>query len=159
LLLRLKLVLSSRPTEAARGRMRTARGLPLRADDLGALHGSLEFQLPAVFSKRRPDVATAIQVQMAGRIALGNVGSCASLFFLLERIFCIDGAALMSLIQASGLVPTWLRGGAALEMSIAGGKQGSDCIAAIFVRVCFAFFRGLIVKNILLDLLVFSPTS
>jgi hypothetical protein len=72
---------------------------------------------------------------------LGNKGSCAS-FFLLEGIFYIDGAALMSLVQASGLVPAWFRGGATLEVSNTSGKQGSDCFYAIFVRVCFAFSRG-----------------
>jgi hypothetical protein len=117
----------------------------------------LEFQLHAAFSKRRPDVAAAIQDQMGGRAVLDTEGSYAS-FFLLERIFCINGAALISLVQASGLVPAWFRGGAALVVS--SGKQGSDCFSAIFVRVCFAFSRGLIVISfILLDLLVFSPTT
>jgi hypothetical protein len=101
----------------------------------------LEFQLPAAFSKRLLDVAAGIQGHMGGRAMLGNEGSCAS-FFLLERIFCMDGAALMSLIQASGLVPAWFRGGAALKVSNTGSKQGSDCFYAIFVRVCFAFSRG-----------------
>jgi hypothetical protein len=34
---------------------------------------------------------------VGGRAVLGNDGSCASFFFLLGRIFCIDKAALMSL--------------------------------------------------------------
>jgi hypothetical protein len=67
------------------------------------------------------------------------------MFVLLERIFCIDGVALTSLVQASGLVPAWLRGGAALEVLVAGGKQGSDCFSAIFFRVCSAIVRGLFV--------------
>jgi hypothetical protein len=99
----------------------------------------LEFQLHAAFSKRRPDVAAAIQGQMGGRTVLGNEGSYAS-FFLLERIFCIDGAALISLVQASGIVPAWFRGGAALVVSNASGKQGSDCFSAIFVRGVLCFF-------------------
>jgi hypothetical protein len=76
-----------------------------------------------------------------GGHAVLDTDGCAS-FFLLERIFCMDGAALMSLIQASGLVPAWFRGGAALKVSNTGSKQGSDCFYAIFVRVCFAFSRG-----------------
>jgi hypothetical protein len=83
----------------------------------------LEFQLPAVFSKRRLDVAAAISGQMGGHAALGNGGSCPSFFFLLGRIFCTTGAALKSLVQASGSVPAWLRGGAALEVSISSSKQ------------------------------------
>jgi hypothetical protein len=68
---------------------------------------------------------------MGGHAALGNGGSCPSFFFLLGRIFCITGAALKSLVQASGPVPAWLRGGPALEVSIAGGKQGSDSLQSL----------------------------
>jgi hypothetical protein len=111
----------------------------------------LEFQLPLAFSKRRPDVAAAIQGQMGGRAELGNDGNCTGFFFLLGRIFCIDIASLTTLIQASGFVPAWFRGGTALEVSIAGGKQGLDCVSTIFVRMCsvksgpgcnFYFFLG-----------------
>jgi hypothetical protein len=106
--------------------------------------GLPEFQLPSTFSKRRPNVADAILGQMTGHAELGNAGSCASMFVLLERIFCIDGVALMSLVQASGLVPAWLRGGTALEVLFAGGKQGSD-FSAIFFRVYSVIVRGLFV--------------
>jgi hypothetical protein len=121
------------------------------------LRGLPEFQLPSVFSKCRPDVADAIFGHMTGRAKLGNEGSCASMFVLLERIFCIDGVALTSLVQASGLVPAWLRGGAALEVLFAGGKQGSDCFSAIFFRVCSAIVRGLFV--IFSFLPVISPAA
>jgi hypothetical protein len=87
---------------------------------------------------------------------LDNEGSCASFFFLLGRIYCIDKAALKYLVQASGFVATWLRGVAALEVSIAGGKQGLDCVSAIFVRVCSVRVRGGLIVTCftLLDLFV-----
>jgi hypothetical protein len=120
----------------------------------------MEYQLPSAFSKRRPHDAAAIQGQMGGRTELGNGGSCTGFFFLLGRIFCIDLAALMSLVQASGFVPAWFRGGAALEVSFASGKQGLDCVSAIFVRVCSVKVKGLIIISISFwDLLVSSPTA
>jgi hypothetical protein len=79
---------------------------------------------------------------MGGRAELGNDGSCASLFVLFERIFCIDGVALMSLVQACGVVPAWLGGGAALEVLSTGGKQGSDCFSAIFFYGVFCICQG-----------------
>jgi hypothetical protein len=94
---------------------------------------------------------------MIGRAELGNEDSCASMFVLFERIFCIDGVALMSLVQASGLVPAWLRGGTALEVLFVGGKQGSDCFSAIFFRMCSAIVRGLFV--IFSFLPVISPAA
>jgi hypothetical protein len=97
---------------------------------------------------------------MGGRAELGNDGSCASLFFLFERFFCIDGVALMSLVQASGVVPAWLGGGAALEVLSTGGKQGYDCFSAIFFRVCYAVVKGLAVIFIFsLVLPVISPAA
>jgi hypothetical protein len=120
----------------------------------------LEFQLPSALSKRRPVVAAAIQGQVRGHAELGNDGSCAGFFFLLGRIFCIDLTTLASLIQASGFVPACFRGGATLEVSIAGGKQGVDCVSAIFVRVRSEKIRGLVVISIpFWDLLVISPTA
>jgi hypothetical protein len=109
----------------------------------------LEFQLPSAFSKRRPVVAAAIHGQEGGHAELSNDASCAGFFFLLGRIFYIDLAASQSLVQASGFVPAWLRGGAALEVPIAGGKEGLDCVSAIFVRVCSVLSRGLVVISFL----------
>jgi hypothetical protein len=51
----------------------------------------------------------------------------------------------MSLVQASGVVPAWLGGGAALEVLSTGGKPGYYCFSAIFFRVCYAVVRGLYV--------------
>jgi hypothetical protein len=120
----------------------------------------LEFQLTSAFSKHRPDVAAIIQGQMGGRAELSNDGSCVGFFILLGRIFCIDIASLTTLVQASGFVPAWFRGGAALEVSIAGGKKGLDCVSAIFVRVCSIKVRGLVVISISFwDLLVIFPTA
>jgi hypothetical protein len=120
----------------------------------------LEFQLPLAFFKRRPVVAAAIHSQEGGHAELGNEVSCTGFFFLLGRIFCIVVAASQSLVQASGFVPAWLRGGAALEVPIAGGKIGLDCVSAIFVRVCYVLSRGLVVISFLfLDPPVISPTA
>jgi hypothetical protein len=95
---------------------------------------------------------------MGGRTELGNDGSCAGFFFLLGRIFFIDIAALTSLVQASGFVPAWFRGGASLEVSIAGGKQGLDCVSTIFDGV-LCKSQGLVVISISFsDLLVISLT-
>jgi hypothetical protein len=81
-------------------------------------------------------------------------------FVLFKRFFCIDRVALMSLVQASGVVPAWLGGGAALEVLSTGGKQGSDCFSAIFFRVCYAFVRGLSVIFVFpLVLPVLSPAA
>jgi hypothetical protein len=109
----------------------------------------LEFQLPSAFSKHRPVVAAAIHGQEGGHTELSNDASCAGFFFLLGRIFYIDLAASQSHVQASGFVPSWLRGGAALEVPIVGGKHGLDCVFAIFVRVCSVLSRGLVVISFL----------
>jgi hypothetical protein len=97
---------------------------------------------------------------VGGHAELDNDGSCVGFFFLLGRIFCIDLVALASLVQASGFVPACFRGGAALEVSITGGKKGLDCVSAIFLRVRSEKIKGLVVISTPFgDLFVISPTA
>jgi hypothetical protein len=109
-----------------------------------------EFWLPAVSSKRRLHVATAIYGQEGGLPAL-DADSCSSYLFLCVRIYlylsvCF-GMTLMPPAQPSGLVPDWCRGVAA--QFVVGRKLGLDCVFAIFTRVLYAKIQDLVVISFL----------
>jgi hypothetical protein len=98
------------------------------------LREPLEFQLPAVYSKRWPAVAAAIHGQECGLAALDAV-CCSGYFFLCERIFHCLRLGLMPLAQPSGFVPGCCRGGADLKQFVTGGVLGSNCMTATSFRV------------------------
>jgi hypothetical protein len=106
------------------------------------LRETLENSLPVAISKRQTSVVTAIPGQMGGLATLVAV-ICASTFFLFVRIFCSYVLATKPPTQASGLIPGCGWGGAVSLLLRAGGLQGSDCISAIFIRVCSKLFKGL----------------
>jgi hypothetical protein len=108
------------------------------------LRETLENSLPVAISKRQTSAVAAIPGQMGGLAMLIAI-ICASSFFLFVRIFCSCVSATKPPTQPSGLVPGCGWGGAVSSLLCAGGLQGSDCVSAIFIRVCSKFVKGLCV--------------
>jgi hypothetical protein len=116
---------------------------------------ALENSPPMAIPKRRSVLASAICGQRAGLAMLGAQESASS-FLLQVRIFCSCGLAPKPPTQPSGFVPGCGWGGAAFQMLNAGGRQGLDCVSAIFVRVFFVLFKGLVVFSFFLWVLLVS---